>query len=130
MGGRFGEGGSWDQWPEGSCLAQVSPVVLCPTGAHEGAPQSFSSFLASLSHVTVAQNQHPRASKGDGREESLQMLPSWVCVAQGGGICGLPEITVYMSRNQDKRQTSMCFLWPHLSYLLEDLKKAPKINQI
>ena len=129
-GGQVWWGGSWDQWPEGSCLAQVSPVVLCPTGAHEGAPQSFSSFLASLSHVTVAQNQHPRASKGDGREESLQMLPSWVCVAQGGGICGLPEITVYMSRTQDKRQTSMCFLWPHLSYLLEDLKKAPKINQI
>ena len=58
------------------------------------------------------------------------MPPPWVCVAQREGICGLPGMTVYMSRDQDKRQTSMCSLWPHLSYLLEDLKKAPKINQI
>lgn len=131
-----GGGQVWRGGELGSVARRQPPGTVGQSngpGPHCGSWRSssvFLSFLTSPSHVTVAWNQHPRASKGDGRDESLQMPPPWVCVAQGEGIHGFPGMTVYMSRDQDKRQTSMCSLWPHLSYLLEDLKKAPKINQI
>lgn len=64
-------------------------MLTCPTVAYQAALHSFSSFLASLSHVTVDWNQHLRAPRKYGREESLQMPSPWVWVAQREGICEL-----------------------------------------